>query len=325
MSRRTRYFLVGAGLVLVVSLGTGLVAYYSGGLRVGSSSDQQELNYIPADATVVAYANVHEVMNSEFRQHLKQAIPDGDARQALQEQTGIDLERDIDSVTAALETETHNQGPVVLVRGVIDQPRIEALATQHGGTVEEYGGKRLIRFERNGGPGCLAFLEPGLVALGDESTVKRAIDAPAHGAVSANADMMKLVRDVEGPAHTAWAVGRLDALSNSGVLPEPVKSQLPAVQWFAVSTHVDGGVSGNVRVEARDEQSADNLRAVINGGLALARMQTGHDSKLDAILNSVQSSGTGTTIQVSFSLPPDVLDVVNGIAGLANLNHPIKR
>ena len=32
MSNRTRYFMVGAGLVLTVGLGTGLVAYYSGEL-----------------------------------------------------------------------------------------------------------------------------------------------------------------------------------------------------------------------------------------------------------------------------------------------------
>ncbi|MEI6245102.1 MAG: hypothetical protein WCQ64_08645, partial [Acidobacteriota bacterium] len=83
---------------------------------------------------------------------------------------------------------------------------------------------------------------------------------------------------------------------------------------------------GSLRAEARDDQSAENLRAVINGGLALARMQMGKDNKLDAIINSLQMTGTGKTVGLSFSLPSDVIDMLSGAAGtgIANLHKQFR-
>ena len=58
--------------------GNGLVASYMG-LPVSvfsSAAGPDELQYVPADAAVVAYANVRDVMNSEFRQRFRQMEPD---------------------------------------------------------------------------------------------------------------------------------------------------------------------------------------------------------------------------------------------------------
>jgi hypothetical protein len=68
MTAKTRYFLIGSVMVLVVGLSIGLVAFY-GGMPSGFFSAQREpaeLKYMPKDAAVVAYANVRDVMNSEL-------------------------------------------------------------------------------------------------------------------------------------------------------------------------------------------------------------------------------------------------------------------
>ena len=60
-----------------IGLGTGLVAYYVGfpaGAFAGRGGPA-ELEYVPRDAAVIAYANVREVMTSELRQRLRSAIP----------------------------------------------------------------------------------------------------------------------------------------------------------------------------------------------------------------------------------------------------------
>ena len=77
MTKKTRYFLAGSAAVLVAGLGTGLVAYYGGGFPSlsASRSGPAELAYVPADATIVAYANVGEVMASQLRQRLKERMP----------------------------------------------------------------------------------------------------------------------------------------------------------------------------------------------------------------------------------------------------------
>ena len=57
---------------------------------------------MPADAAVVAYANVREVMNSEFRQRFKDLGPSQDDKNEFEEHTGLNLEEDVDSVVAAV-------------------------------------------------------------------------------------------------------------------------------------------------------------------------------------------------------------------------------
>ena len=101
MTQRTRYFLTGSVIVVVAGLATGLVAYYNGGLVLRSSSGPTELAYMPADSTAVAFADVRAIMNSEFRQRLRQVLPTGAEKDKLQAEIGVDIERDIDSVIAS--------------------------------------------------------------------------------------------------------------------------------------------------------------------------------------------------------------------------------
>ena len=155
----------------------------------------------------------------------------------------------------------------------------------------------------------LAFLDTGLVAVGEQSAIKRAIDAQATGQnISGNVEMMKLVSDIEAGSN-AWAVGRLDALRERHRLPEPVSNQLSAVKWFAATGRINGGVSGTFRAEARDEQAAENLRDVVRGFLALARMQAGSNPKYAGMLQSLQLSGSGNTVAISFEIPVEILDL----------------
>jgi hypothetical protein len=104
MNKKTRYFMAGSAAVLVAGLCTGLIAYYGGGFPKLSASrtGPAELSYIPADATVVAYANVGEVMASQLRQKMKQVMPGERGQQEFLEHTGIDIERDIQYIVAAV-------------------------------------------------------------------------------------------------------------------------------------------------------------------------------------------------------------------------------
>ena len=91
MTSKTRYFMGGSAAILVAGLGTGLVAYYGGGFPSlsASRSGPTELSYVPADAAVVAFANVREVMDSQLRQRLKLVLPQEQGQKEFQEETGI--------------------------------------------------------------------------------------------------------------------------------------------------------------------------------------------------------------------------------------------
>src|SRR5262245_41095450 len=155
MSQRTRYFLVGSVVVMSAVLCTGLVAYYNGNLPLRASSvGPAELVYLPTDTTALAFADVHEIMNSDFRQKLKQVLPTGQEKDRLMTELGLDIEHDIDSVVAGVSGGAPApNGALVLVRGKFNTVQLEATAVQHGARAEDYKGKHMLIAEEHAGAG----------------------------------------------------------------------------------------------------------------------------------------------------------------------------
>ena len=325
MSKKTRYFVVAAVAFLAVGLTTGLVASYMG-LSVpvfSRAAGPDELQYVPSNAALVAYANVREVMNSDFRQRFREIEPDSKERDEFEQKTGINIDTDVDTVIAAVmpradgTTEWHpGNGMVVVARGRFQQARLEELALEHGGKVEEYSGKRLLTHS-NDHTGvndmAVAFLDVDLVAVGGYQAVKNSIDASTRGVnIVSNNEMMQQINQLD--ASNAWAVGRFDALAQEARLPSEIQSQIPQIQWFSAAGHVNGGVSGVFKAETRDKESADNLRDVVRGFLALAKMQAGARPELKAMVDSLQLGGDDKSVSLAFQVPSEVLDALEALA-----------
>src|ERR671926_111855 len=101
MTTRTRYFVIASLLVLGVGVSSGLVAYYVGfpARAQGHRGGPEELGFIPRDAAVIGYANIQEIMSSELRQKLHQALPvEPNGQREFQNETGINLETDVDRI-----------------------------------------------------------------------------------------------------------------------------------------------------------------------------------------------------------------------------------
>ena len=314
MTRRTRLFLAVAGGVLILGVSAGVVASYYGfqGFTLATDPGPDELAYLPQDSSLIAYANVRDVMNSELRRRMfemrpaDQPRPDAD----FEARTGISVERDIEVVVASFAGGEEGERPLVIARGTFDEARIEALILEQGGRVEDFRDERLFIFDGDGDtPMAISFVEPGIVAAGSVAAVRRAIDTKAtdDASVTENAELMELVRDMD--QGTAWAVGRFDALAQSR-LPEEVSAKLPPISWFAATGRVDGGVEALVRAEASTEQGAEDLRQVVQGFLALARLQTGNNPQFAGVINSLQLGGQGRTVSLSVSVPAELINLL---------------
>jgi hypothetical protein len=338
MTARTRYFVVASLLVVGVGLGTGLMAYYVGFPTSAFlvTGGPEELRYLPSTSTVVAYADVREVMASELRQRFRESIPSAqeNGQREFQELTGINIETDIDRVVASLEatgspTTNRMATGVVLARGRFDEVKIEGLMREHGAHVDVYKGKRLITAETPKPPPppdssspvpavpqippsfSLSFVETGLVAVGTTVLVQHVVDLHTGGGASAmtNEGLMERVKAV-GTGSNVWAVGRFDVLRAQANLPEAVAERLPPITWFAVSGRINGGIEALLSAEARDEVSANNLRDVVRGFLALAKLQTSAKPEYQRFVDSLQLSGTGKTVALSVDVPAQVFDAL---------------
>jgi hypothetical protein len=325
MTSRTRAFVVLSLSVMVVGVGSGLTAYYVGfPARAFSGRGPDELQYVPSDVAVVAYVDVREVMASALRQRMKGALPGQEnGQREFQDQTGINIETDIEHVVACLgwpagsDSKMPGSG-MVLARGLFDEVKIEALMRDHGAVVESYKGKRLIVASPAGVAQppefALSFLKPGLVAVGNASLIRRAVDLENGGGanMTSNDEVMNLVKSLD--SGNAWAVGRFDAVRAR--IPSGL-TQLPAITWFSVSGQVNDGINAVVRAEARDDESATNLRDVVRGFLALAKLQAASKPELQAVVQSLELGGSGRTVALSFSVPGAVFDLIHGDASKA--------
>ncbi|MSO63088.1 MAG: hypothetical protein EXQ50_13530 [Acidobacteria bacterium] len=327
MSNRTRYFVAVTGAILVVGLGTGIVASYMGfPVSVFSSAaGPEELEYVPADAAVVAYANVRDVMNSQLRKRFQEMEPSQEHKNDFEEKTGLNFEQDIDTVVAAMMPKgniaTNPEGAfLILARGRFQAARLEALALEHGATIADYQGKRLITHHDTDSIGpskhedmAVGFVEADLIAFGSVTAVKASIDARRENRnVVSNVEMMRLVSELDNA--NAWAVGRFDAIAGQTGLPTEIASQMPAITRFSAAGHINGGVSGVLKAETKDEASAQNMRDVLKGLLALAKMQAGSKPGMQQLADSLILSGDGKNVALSFSVPSEVLDVLEGLA-----------
>ena len=313
MNRRTRYFVIASLLVLTVGIGTGLVAYYVGLPTAFAQQGPDELQLVPGNAVLVAYANVHEVMVSNLRERVRQAMPNlPQGQREFEQHTGINIETDVDRVVVALAPPADggnvHRSALVIATGRFDQAQIERLMREHGATEETYKGRRVFSAPEGAGM-SLAFVDVGLVAVGGTSLLRAAIDRKDGGeSVRNNDEIMGLVRSLD--RGNVWAVGRFDALTAQANLPQQVVGQLPPITWFAVSGHVNGGLLGDIRMQTRDEESANQFRDVIQGFIALGKLQASEHPELEMLLRTIQLSGSGNNVQVSFELSTQTIDLL---------------
>ena len=93
-----------------------------------------------------------------------------------------------------------------------------------------------------------------------------------------------------------------------------MQGQLPPVTWFSAAGHINGGLSGVLKAETRDEAAAQNLRDIVRGFLAMARLQSGSRPGIQQLVDSLQLTGEGTTVALSFNIPSEFFDALEAMS-----------
>jgi hypothetical protein len=335
MTKKTRYFVVAAGTVLVVGLGGGLIAYLAYNRIAGVPGGvPAEVRYVPVDAEVVAFANVRAIMGSEVRRALMPSI-DPESRkgkQMMNDFAGVDLEKQVDHIVMYVEpftTRDKNPQPAapkpngegrsdfprasMLVSGSFDQARIEQFISERGGTIEEHNGRKIFVHQKGREQVAVGFVENDLIAIGQADLVRRAIDVSRGSArefrnITANADLMDLIRDASGS--TAWVAGQFEEIRRRMRLPDSVSGKVPPVRFVSAKADVNGGVKATIRADTSDKAAADQLRDVVRGFISLVRMQAGGKEDFANVLKTIELSGTDNTVRLSFAVSPETLRAI---------------
>ena len=334
----------GSAAILVAGLGTGLVAYYGGGFpslsasRVGTGGVELRAGR----RRVVAYANVGEVMDSQLRQRLKErSCPTSRARRNSSAQTGIDIEHDIDYVVAAvdrrpiqLQPERPRRRPRPVQSHTARDPRPRARRRGRGIQGQAPGegvrrcdaeaiptgrhrrGSRTTAIIRWRSRSSSRASSPS-AASGHQELDRRAAHRPQH-------HQQQRDDGARRPTSSAATTPGPSAAST----PSPTRRKLPERDRQQDSRGQD--VRGHDPHRRRRHRhaprrgarrpSAENLRQVVQGFLALGRIQSRTIPKATALLNSLQLSGTGKTVALSFAIPSEMFDMIPKGPGAAGMS-----
>lgn len=323
MTAYTRHVLLGGIIVVVLGLLVGFLAYLSGGVPAVAVAQERppEFRYVPANASVVGFADLRKLMDSDLRELLRGLESESQFKNRLefQERTSINIENDIDRVVAGLVPNGSDQAHgIIVLTGRFDVARLEALALENGGTASDYEGRRLIVLSREIGARAesdaevtleltMAFVEPGILALGSDVILRQVLDLPSDGdGVGGSEELMRLLSHIDAES-TAWTIGRLDGRGVEGWIPDQMGSQILQMSAFAIGSQINGGISGTVMVETHDEAAGLNLHSLVQGFMALARMQSNSRPEVARLLDSFRLEAVGTNLTLFFDLSSDLL------------------
>ena len=329
MTQRTRYFFIATVVLLVAGIGVGLVAYYrSSRQAVIPAGLPDELRYVPANAELVAYADVKTVMNSELRRELERStMGPRRGRSDMHEFAGIDVEQQINHIVAYLEKidgesaaaergtsaqpadsgAPRREGPprgLLIAQGTFEQAKVEQFLSEHGGAIDDYHGRHIAirrpapendvdkerpRQERRAEEMAVGFLQPNLIALGHADLVRAAIDLSTSTSPAGN------------------------VTSNAEVM-NLVRDAAGETAW--VVGHFDA-VSRRIGVSTALRQKVPPLRMVaakarINGGVkATVRAETADEAGADQIRDLVR--GFVSLMRLQAGAKPEMQDLLKSV------------
>jgi hypothetical protein len=280
------------------------------------------------DAKVLAGVNVEQAKTTPFGQYvLSQMQSQNLEMQKLEALTGFDPTRDVRELLVASAvpngaTAPDNQTGLFLARGTFDSGKIAAAATAGGGTTESYKGVTIIEDPK--GTHGVAFLSSSLAVAGDVANVKGAIDRQS-GASSIPAALAVQV-NYWSSIEDAWAIS---AVAPSSLKPPAGAPNVPGLNGagaFQTIQSAAGGVKFGTLVVVTAQATADNAQDATQMGDAikmlgmLAQMQATKDPAAAALAQSLQVTTSGSTLNVSISLPEDQLQQL--VKPKANIRRP---
>ncbi len=327
----TRSRLVVSASAGFVSLGLGvaLFAMLGGQARAAVGPLAPEGLSLPADTRVVMGLDFQRLKNSPFyKQQSEKARAEGKPSSfgKLEEKTGIQPERDIDQVFAAVGGANKvGDRMVMLMVGRFDQTKlasaIEKDATKNKVTFKKVEGTTVYLFsEGENKPNAFAFVDDHTLAFGSQPAVEEVVanHGRSAGALSSNAKIMTLLSTVK-PGSTFWLAGDETALSSIPTSPatmgQPGSAAPPMLpvnklKSLVITGDIDTQFALDAIAEAGDPAAAKQMADMVQGLLALAQFQAQQKPELVELAKGVHVSSQGPTVNLTARIPFEVLEAL---------------
>jgi hypothetical protein len=276
------------------------------------AADSQLLNLVMPDAVVVAGANVAQAKTSPFGQWVLAQIQQQDAGlQKLIAATGFDPTQDV-SETLAASNGTSQTG-LLLARGTFNAAKFAAAATTSKAVLETYDGVTIIE-DPNKALG-FAFPSATIAVAGDLADVKAALDRVSAPSILPAALVVQI--NQWSGNEDAWAITTVPPSTFQKSASKSAASSIPGLNGQGVFQAIQSAAGGvkfgtndviTATAQADNAQDAQSMADALKLLASLAQMQTSKEPALATLAQSLQIGASGTTLNVTLSIPESTLE-----------------
>src|SRR5262245_31644929 len=320
--KRSRLVVIAAASVVGLGLALALGALVLDPARAAVGPLPAEGLVLPADTRFVMGLDVRRFVQSPFYKKFASQGGRPAAFADLAAKTGLDPERDVDTVLIAGRPDKGQEGGVVIVRGRFDRTKLSQAIEREGRSVstKKQDGNPVYLFnEGKKGAGALAFLghDDDLLVMGSQKAVEAAVSSHFQGQtpLKQNAALTALLERVK-PGSTFWMVGDESVLSQMPTsMPAPGGSggasiQLPQLKGLMVTGELEPVVTLDVTGEATDAAAAAQLADIVRGFVALASLQAAQKPELKGLQNAISVTTEQSSVRLSARVPYELLEAM---------------
>lgn len=308
--------------------------------KAGSASADDMLSLLPVNAKGVILVNVNQAMAIEAAN--KAIIESDDYQKYLEfvEKTGIDPQKDIYYVAAALTSSfgAKDEEGVAIVNMKYDKEKILPLikekmaeegeelieteysglmiykvgkeATEEGGEEEEQQ-QQQEKEEKDLWEGAFAFLDSSNIVIGSETEVKTVIDISQKKAdnIYKNQALTDLLAKTnkEGILWGAFLIPS-EAIEKAAS-ENPMMSSFEAVKAATLLfDYKNQNVLAEIKLMSDNEENNKKIADALNGFKALGGMVAAQKPELGELLNKIEISSTADHVKIYCSLPEELLN-----------------
>ena len=323
---RSRRLIATAAAISVLGVGLAFSTRLTGTARAAVGPVPPEALALPADSSVVMGFDVRALTSSQFYAKFGADGQPGrvEALAEIERKTGLNPERDIDSVVVAIRTQAaepnaqaqadgkRHHGPenaLVFVTGRFDAARLESSIPDSGkASKERRDGVTIYREATGKSTGAVALLDAGILVAGDSASVETflANRLTGHG-IRDSQELVSLLETIE-PGSTFWAVGGPSVLSRVTSEVGGPAANLPSVKQVVAYGHLDPEVGMTATAEAADAKSATKIADVLRGFSAMLSLQAGQKAELAQIADSISVATEDDKVHVKATFTHELLE-----------------
>lgn len=272
--------------------------------------DAELLKYAGPEAKAVAGIYVDRTVGSPLGVYLQSMTGQGsrDFTNFI-ELTGFDPRRDLREIVFASSDGPRKKTGLMVARGTFNAAQLGGAAVLlQRGVKESYNGIDVYHGADANGP-WLAFPEPTIAIMGDEATLKAALDRNA-GASGLEPRLLAKAQTA-GSRYDAWFA----SLGQPGMGFGRAKLAQEAVDTASGGLTFGSVIQLNAEAVMRTAKDAQSLVDVIRFASSMLQMQGQRNPSMTALATLVQSAQTkldGSTVSISASIPQaDVEQLLN--------------